>query len=248
MTIELTGREFHAVRRTVDGVDVPLVAGATVSVAFTDTGLRATGGCNTLVGGADLDGDVLVAPALVSTLMAGDPERMEQDRWLAELLSSRPRVRLAGDELVLTATGTDTGTGTGTELVLLDRRVADPDRPLVGTRWVVEWLRSPQALASVPAGLRPPTLELDERGRVGAFLGCNRGHGPVEVGEDTLRFGPLATTRMACPPEPTEVEAAVLRVLQGEVAWSVEGPVLRLDRGEHGLVLRADSGAAGAPR
>jgi len=37
-----------------------------------------------------------------------------------------------------------------------------------------------------------------EQGRVAATVGCNRIGGGVELGEGTLRFGPLMMTRMAC--------------------------------------------------
>lgn len=37
-----------------------------------------------------------------------------------------------------------------------------------------------------------------EQGRVAATVGCNRIGGAVELGEGTLRFGPLMMTRMAC--------------------------------------------------
>jgi len=37
-----------------------------------------------------------------------------------------------------------------------------------------------------------------EQGRVSAMVGCNRIGGAVELGEGTVRFGPLMMTRMAC--------------------------------------------------
>ncbi|HSL58783.1 MAG TPA: META domain-containing protein [Acidimicrobiales bacterium] len=225
--VDLAGRELWSVARTVDGADQPLVAGSTVRLTFTDSGVSANAGCNTIFGDARIEGDELVVGALASTSMACEPDLMDQDQWLADLLSSRPTLAVDGDEVSLTS-------GT-TVLTLVDRRVADPDRPLVGTTWTVDTLISGDAASSLPAGVDPPTLTIGDDGRFTAFLGCNRANGPVAVGDTTLTFGPAATTRMMCPPDAMDVEATVLAVLDGEVTWSIEGPALHLD-GPHGAL------------
>ncbi len=53
--------------------------------------------------------------------------------------------------------------------------------------------------ASTGAGGRRATLRFDvDTARVGGFSGCNRFGGTYTINGDSLRFGPLATTRMAC--------------------------------------------------
>ena len=37
-----------------------------------------------------------------------------------------------------------------------------------------------------------------EGGKVNVNAGCNTGSGAAELGEGTITFGPIATTRMAC--------------------------------------------------
>ena len=49
---------------------------------------------------------------------------------------------------------------------------------------------------------------------VAGFAGCNRFRGSFTFDGSTLTFGPLATTRMACPPEKMETERKVLQILQ----------------------------------
>lgn len=49
---------------------------------------------------------------------------------------------------------------------------------------------------------------------VAGFSGCNRFRGSFTFDGSTLTFGPLATTRMACPPEKMETERKVLQILQ----------------------------------
>lgn len=50
-------------------------------------------------------------------------------------------------------------------------------------------------------------------GKVGGHSGCNRFMGTYTRKDDTLTIGPLATTRMACPPEVMEREQQFLAML-----------------------------------
>ena len=84
---------------------------------------------------------------------------------------------------------------------------------------------SADAVASVPAGVRTPTLQVVD-GQVEVDLGCNRGSGTATVGEGTLEIGPLATTRMACPGDADDVEAHLLGVLSGMVEYAIEADQL----------------------
>lgn len=70
---------------------------------------------------------------------------------------------------------------------------------VVGKRW--EWLgtQTPsEAIASPIPGQY--TLELGAEGKAGVRFDCNRGGGSYQIAEGQLVFGPLMSTRMACPP------------------------------------------------
>ena len=152
-----------------------LVAGSTVRLAFEDGQVSASAGCNSMGGPYRIEGDRLVAGQLMTTEMACDPALMEQDRWLADLLGGST-IALDGDTLTLT--------GATIRLTLVDREVADPDRPLLGTRWVVEGLVSAGAVSSVPVGVTAALTFSD--GRVDVEAGCNEGGGAVQVTDTTL--------------------------------------------------------------
>ena len=62
--------------------------------------------------------------------------------------------------------------------------------------------------------------------------------GSVEVTPDTLAFGPIATTKMACEAGAMSVESAVLAVLSGDVAYTIDADTLTLDAGDAGLIFR----------
>ena len=78
----------------------------------------------------------------------------------------------------------------------------------------------------------PASITIADDGTVAVNTGCNTGSGSVEIGDDTLTFGPIATTMMACPPEQTELEASVVSVLQGEVSYEIDGSNMSLRSGE----------------
>ena len=48
---------------------------------------------------------------------------------------------------------------------------------------------------------------------------------------DALKFGPLLTTKMAGPPELSELESRFLRALEQVTQWGIEGEELRLFAG-----------------
>lgn len=162
------------------------------------------------------------------TEMACDEPRMAQETWLARFLAD-VRISLTGDTLVL-----DDGT---VRLSLVDREVANPDRPIEGTRWVVDGIISGQAVSSVSDGVIASIRVAG--GRVDVESGCNTCGGSVNVTGDSLAFGSIAMTQMACGPEAMALEAAITRILAEPVRYTVEADVLTLAAGDSGLMLRA---------
>jgi heat shock protein HslJ len=222
--LDLDGRTFLST--AVQGRS--LVAGTTVRISFTNGGVGASAGCNSMGGPYRIDGDRLIAGQLAMTEMACDPPLMEQDLWVAELLGAAT-IALDGETLALT--------NRTVRLTLLDRELADPDRPLLGTRWVVDGLISGDAVSSVPVGVTAALTFSD--GRVDVEAGCNEGGGTVRIADGTIDFGPIGLTKKACPPGMMAVEGAVTAVLAGSVGYDIEAGVLTLDAGNVGLMLRA---------
>jgi len=228
--LDLDGRTF--VSTAVVGHD--LVADSQIRLAFQDASISVNAGCNTLVGGYTIEGDTLQAPVLAMTQMACDPALMDQDTWLSETFSGSPTLVLEGDDL--TVTGAD-----GSTITFLDAVVAEPAQPLEGTRWVVDGLLANEGISTVPLGAEAAITITD--GTAAVEAGCNTGSAAVEITETTITFGPLALTRMACGPEQTELENAVVAVLSGEVTYTIDSSTLQLrkaaDSGEIGLNLTA---------
>ncbi|MEQ1617614.1 MAG: META domain-containing protein [Terricaulis sp.] len=69
--------------------------------------------------------------------------------------------------------------------------------PLAGTRWVM--------VVGAGSDQRAPTLEIGER-RAAGFAGCNTWFASVSQQGETLSFGIVGATRMACAPEAMSLE------------------------------------------
>jgi heat shock protein HslJ len=162
--------------------------------------------------------------------MACEEPLMSQDAWIAAFLpGSTPT--LAGDTLTLSKDDVT--------LTFLDDEVANPDQALEGTRWVVDGIITADAVSSVPLGATA-ALTFDA-GTVNVEAGCNTGSGSYTLGEGSVTFGPIATTRMACADEAMALEAAVLQVLTGEATYEIDADTLTLRNGANGLTLKAAS-------
>lgn len=227
----LAGRQFWST--AVVGHN--LVPDTRVTLTFRNDGtLGAQAGCNSMGGTWSLDGTTLRIQVGAMTEMACAEPRMAQDEWLGGWLASGLEATSAGDELVLT--------GGGVTMTLLDREVADPDRPLAGTTWLLDGLQigagDQSTVSSVPNGVRA-SVRIDND-RLAADTGCNTGTASATVEGDRLTIGPIALTDKACEPDATEVERFVTQVLQGEVRFEVDGPTLRVIGSDGGLMFHAE--------
>ena len=224
-TDALSGRTFLSTGS--EGVEI--VEGSQVRLTFEDTRIGASAGCNQMSGEYEVVDGVLNVGAMAMTEMACDEPLMAQDTWLAEFLSGAS-ASLQDTTLTLSKEGTT--------VTLEDETVANPDRPLEGTRWVVTGVIAGDAVSSVPA---EPTASLQfDAGSVAVETGCNAGSGGYERGDGVLTFGPIATTLKMCEEDVAALEQAVTTVLQGEATYDIQADTLTLQNGVNGLVLTAE--------
>lgn len=77
---------------------------------------------------------------------------------------------------------------------------AEPASSLLGIEW--QWISTITPVERTEA--RDPeryTLRLQADGAAVMRFDCNRGSGSYELAENRITFGPLISTRMACPPD-----------------------------------------------
>lgn len=223
---DLDGRTFIVTR--ADGHAI--VPGSEISFRFERGQLGISAGCNQMGGAYQVVDGALQVGAMVTTEMACEEPLMAQDAWIGGFVNGAV-LALDGDTLTL---GAD-----GVTLTATDRTVVRPDLPLEGTKWVVDGLIVNQAVSSVPAGVTATLAFAD--GKVSVESGCNSGSGPAEIGDTAITFGPIGTTKMACGDPAMAVETHVLRVLAGDVAWSIEAGSLTLLGAGGGLTAKGAS-------
>jgi heat shock protein HslJ len=84
-------------------------------------------------------------------------------------------------------------------------------------------------------GLDPARARAEmSQGRFASTIGCNRIAGKPAFSGDRLSFGPMMSTRMACPPPLDGVERAYLAALEATRGFRLTGET---------LVFLADDGA-----
>lgn len=213
------GQEFLSTEVSEAGQPRPLVDDSRIRLTFAESGVNINAGCNSLSGDARLVDGTLVVENMNSTEMGCAQPLMQQDEWLAEFFSSEPSWQREGDTLTLTSGDTT--------ITLLEREVADPDRPLHGTKWRLDTVIDGAAASSVPGDV-PAHLRFDEDGRVRGNAGCNQLSAAYERDGDRITLSEVTTTRKACGPPRDRVERSVLAVLDEPLRVEIDAKRLRL--------------------
>lgn len=105
---------------------------------------------------------------------------------------------------------------------------------LTGTEWTLQDLAGTPALANVKA-----TLTFPESGRATGNASCNRFTGSVEVSGETIKFGALASTRMACADNAVSTqETEYLKALGAAKRFEWKEPTLLIYAEGYGKPLR----------
>lgn len=94
---------------------------------------------------------------------------------------------------------------------------------LQGTSWRLEEIDGRPVLDQVEA-----TLEFLDSARVAGGASCNRFFGSVQISGDSITFGQMGATQMACDDEVTRQETAYLRALEDAERFERNDTTLRI--------------------
>ena len=137
----------------------------------------------------------------------------------------RATIRSEGQLLFTTTTATLVLTqGNPSRVKLMLTRAAQSTAGggvLSGTKWKLEDLGGTAVLDQPQA-----TLEFPEEGRVAGQGSCNRFFGSVQLSGDSISFGALGSTRMACPEAVMAQESAYFKALQDAERYAIDGSSL----------------------
>ncbi len=222
----LTDATWRLVSLNQGGVAVPVLADTTPEITFEADGrVVGSGGCNRFFGGYTLDGNKLTFEALSSTEMACEPEIMDQETAMLTLLGAVTNYERAEDVLLL---NTDTG-----DTLVFERQAEDTmgTNELTGTAWKLTTLVSAGTATSaiVNEGIgREAGLQFLPESRVAGSGGCNAIGAGFTLDGNTISFGPVMSTMMACAEDVMQQEFAFTQALEQIETFTIEGDTLTL--------------------
>ncbi len=118
-----------------------------------------------------------------------------------------------------------TGDAPDTVDVLVERMVERSEVTLSDSHWLVVRMNGAEVQSA-----KVPELDFDRDGRVSGTSGCNRFTGSYTERGSRLEFGPLATTRMACPDALGQQEIDFFKAVSNVTAFGVrDGYTVLLD-------------------
>lgn len=225
------GRTFLSTSVVEGDAPRPLAEGTRIRLEVVEGDLSVEAGCNALwFGNATQEGDRLITGLEGTTEIGCSPERIRQDDWLTDFLTSEPTLRLNGDSLRLTSGDTT--------IDLLDIEVADPDRPLVGTRWRINTVVDGQSANSF-AEEAEAYLTFGDDGTISGRTACNSFSARYEVDGPRLSVSRLIATDASCKGYAAEIQAALFDVLHGDSIIDIETDQLSLTAADgKGVSLR----------
>jgi heat shock protein HslJ len=113
-------------------------------------------------------------------------------------------------------------------LALLGPAMADDDDTPLAAKWIAFELNG-KAVAG-------PTLDY-AADKVTGTGGCNQFNGPINIEDDAVQIGPLASTRMMCEGK-SEIEAQYFAALEAARTFVLDGDTLVLKAEDGHVVLK----------
>ncbi|WP_249975947.1 META domain-containing protein [Vreelandella olivaria] len=116
-----------------------------------------------------------------------------------------------------------------------DQNSEAPDEPLTNTYWRLDSLNGKTVTGA--ENFREAHIVLhNDNHRLAGSTGCNTLVGSYRVARESLTFGQIATTKMACPEAQMRNEQAMLTILGQVGHWQVSGSTLSLKDADGNLL------------
>jgi heat shock protein HslJ len=187
--VSLEGGEWLVVEHLdASGDLVPIAEGIHATAPFADGRVAGSTGCNRYTGMYEAGEGTLTIGQVATTKMACLPEADAVERSVLAALDATAGYAI-DDEGLLSLTDTH-----GSVVLRLEASRLG----LIGTEWGAIMINNGrEAVTSLVAGTTA-SARFAADGQLSGFGGCNRVFGPCEVDGESIRIGPVASTRMAC--------------------------------------------------
>lgn len=237
-TVVLDGTRWTLVGTGDPANLTPPVAGTEISAEFTPDAVTGSSGCNGYGASYVIDGNQITfdSSGFASTLMACEDAIMRQEDAFRAALQNVTAVSIDGDRLTLTHPDG--------VLVFEQTRTDSGELTLEGPVWQFNGFISGDVVESPVAGT-DAAIEF-VNGEITGTTGCNRFFGSYTVDGDRITFGPLGSTKMACPGPQMDQEMRLLEAFATAQSFTIHSDSLKIAHagGELWFSTQAPAGSA----
>jgi heat shock protein HslJ len=223
----LDGTEWTLVAMGFNDRPEAVLAGTNITIAFAEDMVNGSAGCNSYFGNYSLTEAGFSVGVLGNTLMACEPDVMQQEDRFLQALAVVEKYSIENDTLIIEYDG---------GVMFFEKMAAEENMELEGTTWHLESFATKDAISSTLADTEVTATFAE--GMVNGLASCNRYFGEATLVDGKATFGALGSTRMACVPEIMAQEVAFLTALQSATSYVIEGDVLTIDHADGSLIFR----------
>lgn len=190
------------------------------TLAFAETTVSGTTGCNSFTGAYTRNGDGVAFSPIALTQMACAGAAMTQETAFTAALTKVTQIRSEGSALLLIdAAGK-------TQLTLNAPPTPSPS-PLGMTTWKLTGIRQGATTSSLITATSA-TLTIDTTAGTYSGKACSSFGGDLTHSGDTITFDTPHTTWSTCPAAELRQEKQILTTLTAVTTWKVDGSTLSL--------------------
>lgn len=204
------------------GQKLPIPEGANITVNFSDGKISGFSGVNSYFGGYKIKNNSILTAETAATLMAGPEELMKIELNFFDILQNSPRINYNNTTLSLRNKNGEVWTF----------KKLDLSKKLKNTKWkLVE-----MGQTSFPEKEGEITISFAEN-KINGNSGINNYFGNCEIKNDSIKIGPVGSTKMAGPENLMKIEFEYLKLLQNSKTIEFNNNLLILTTSD-GKVLK----------
>ncbi len=195
--INLNGTSWELSQIIKRGKEQEFPQNANITINFADNKINGNSGVNSYFGGYKIKNNSILTANAATTLMAGPEELMKIEQRFLEILQNSPRITYSNTALSLK--------NKNGEIWIFEK--LDLKEKLLDTKWKL----SEMGQTKLPE--KEITISFDKN-KVNGNSGVNNYFGSYEIKNDSIKIGPVGSTRMAGPENLMKIEFEYLKLLQ----------------------------------
>lgn len=195
--INLNETSWELSQITKRGKEQLIPQAANITINFADNKINGNSGVNSYFGGYKIKNNSILTANAATTLMAGPEELMKIEQRFLETLQNSPRITYSNTTLSLRSKNG--------EIWIFEK--LDLKEKLLDTKWKL----SEMGQTKLPE--KEITISFDKN-KVNGNSGVNNYFGSYEIKNNSIKIGPVGSTRMAGPENLMKIEFEYLKLLQ----------------------------------